>query len=198
MHKVALEKPTLALKAANFFGVFGYISLLIEWVLLICIIAYPAIKNGSLNWIMPAKNPTPAPIINPAPANDVTMLVGIIITVICLGIAVYAIYTIPRSIGKVGAKITHNAAATVVPALTHHRKITKKSRLKLTLRTVTVIKLTMLILPLAVVLVVPSFTALSKDVVMLTTLFMASWALFNFTIQLTLTKFAKLNPDQVW
>lgn len=198
MHKVALEKPSFSLRAANFFGVLGYITLLIEWVWAICLLAYPMIKSGNLDWIMPAQSPTPSPVATPAPANGATMVIGIVITIICICITVYALYTMPKTVGKAGAHLTHKAADSIVPAITHHKQVTKKNRLKITFRAIIGVKLAAIVLPVMAVIIVPTFAVLSKDIVLLSTFFIASWALFHFAIQVAITKLAKLNPDEVW
>lgn len=198
MHKVALGKSSFSLKAANFFGVFGYISLLLEWTWVVALLAYPAIKDGSLDWIMPEKNPNPSLVMAPIQANNVTVLVSIIVTVACLGIVAYVLYNMPKTIGRVGAKLTHGAADSVVPALTHHRKITKKARLKLTFRTIIAVKCIAILLPVLVVVMAPSFAYLEKSIAIIVTVYLASWALFDFAVQFVITKLAKLNSSQVW
>lgn len=198
MHKVALKKPTFAQNTANVFGVLGYISLLIEWVWLACIVAYPVVKDGRLDWLMPTSNPESVTMFAPAPPSAAAMIIGIVVTILCLGVVLYSLYTLPRSIGKVGAKITHAAADSVLPVLTHRRKITKKLRRKLTLRTITTIKFLLLIAPVLIVFIVPSFSALSKDIVTFTTAFLAAWAFVYFLVQLAITQIAKLSPDHIW
>lgn len=192
------QHKTFATNVANAFGFLGYLSLLLEWVLAICIIAYPFVQNGGLDWIVPAHNPEPTPTMVPIPASPLTLVVGIVATIVSLGIMVYAIYKLPQAVGKTGAKVTHKAARVIAPVITKHRKLPKKALRLLTFRTVIAIKVIAALLPLAVVVAVPTFLVLSKDIVVVITTFFAGVALVNFCIQYGLTKLKSVDTTAIW
>lgn len=196
MHKVALKKPPLALKFANFFGSLGYVSLLFEWMWTFGLSLYPAAKY--FEFLLPDKSPLPTPEPYFTANSTVALVVGGIITIICLGLVAYALYAVPRSIAQTGARATVVAARTVMPALTHHRPVSKKAKKRLTFLVVTYIKVAAIALPLMVYLFVPEFTMLSKQIVGIVAVFFAAWAAVNFGVQLSITKLAKLNSDLVW
>lgn len=198
MHKVEKQQSPHAQKAANFFGVLGYFSLLIEWAWVSCILLYPHLINGDLQWMLPASNPSPAAPMAPTPASPVTMLIGGIITLLCLGIVAYVIYTMPRAVGKSGAKITHKTAATVVPVITRHKKIPKKLMKRLTFNTILCLKLFAIIVPAIVATAIPSSPILDSSVVLIVTFFLAFWAFVNFSVQTLIAKIAKLDTELIW
>lgn len=192
------QHRTFATNVANTFGFLGYLSLLLEWVLVICIIAYPFVQNGGLDWIVPAHNPEPTPTMAPIPASPLTLVVGIVATIVSLGIMVYAIYKLPQAVGKTGAKVTHKAAHVIAPVITKHRKLPKKALRLLTFRTVIAIKVITALLPVMVVVAIPTFLVLPKNIVVVITTFFAGVALVNFCIQYGLTKLKSVDTTAIW
>lgn len=196
MHKVALQKPPLALKFANFFGTLGYMSLLFEWLWVFGLLLYPYAKK--FNFILPSNEPAspPAPLF---PVDStLALIVGIIITALCFAVAAYALYSVPRSIAKTGSRATHIAASKFIPTITHHKHISKKETKRLTFTTICSIKLVATVLPLATCLVLPESAMLAKQIVSIVAVFFAFWVVVNFGVQLIITKITKLDTYQVW
>ena len=199
MHKVNFEKPSIALKFANFFGVFGYLFTFLAWLWAGGLVAYPLFESGKLDYLLPdtttTHSPTPTTLQIP---QEVTLIIGIIVTIVCFGIMIYALYSLPRTIGKTGSTVTHNAARALVPVVTQKKKVSKKKARTLTSRITNTIKILLIVIPVLVVLLIPEFSALQKNVVLATTAILSVLALFNFGIQLIIAKASKLNPDQIW
>ncbi len=159
---------------------------------------YPLIQQGTFRWLMPAQPAQPAPVVAPAAVTPLTILIAALVTVACLALAAYALYKLPSQIGKAGARATHSAAQVIVPAVTHHKPISKKTWRRLSYQVTTALKLVAIILPLATCIIVPEFSALQKDVVVITTIFFAAWAVFDFALQFIITRLQQLDTTKVW
>lgn len=198
MHKVALKKPPLALKFANLFGAFGYMSLFLEWLWVFTLIFYPLAKH--LNFMLPSKAPiqhaAPAPLFT---ANaTLSLVIGGIVAVACLALVIYGLYSVPRDLAKASSRATHQVARAVLPAITHHKPLSKKQTRRLTYATMNWLKLAAILLPLLAYTVAPGFPVLSKPVVGVIACFFASWAVVWFGIQLTIAKVTHCDTSAVW
>lgn len=201
MHSVDTKKTPLLLKVANFFGAFGYISVLLEWAWVIGIIVYPFIVNGSLNWLTnPTAEPQPIPEQTMRLQIDPTagIIIGVIVTIICIALVVYALFMIPKTLGRGSAAVTRSAAHVLVPAMTHQKHTTKKSLQRLTSRVMTGIKLTAISLPVVASYMVAVPNTLSREIIIICTLFFGGWSLFNFIVQYIVAKSAQLDFDLIW
>lgn len=196
MHKVALQKPPLSLKVANFFGTLGYLTLLFEWFWVFGLLLYPSLKNIPL--LLPEKAPQTqhAPLFSINPTLGLT--IGAIVTVLCVVMVIYALYTVPRGIAKTSSRVTRQAVAVVIPTIVHHKPISKKESRRLTFTAMIIIKIAAITVPLVGCLVTPVVSGLSQQIVAITALFFAFWVVFHFGIQLAITKIAKLNTEQIW
>ncbi len=196
MHKVALQKPPIALKFANFFGALGYLSLLIEWLWVFGLLLYPYAKD--FNFMLPSNKPVtpPAPLFTVD--GTLALIIGIVITVLCFAVMIYAFYNIPRSIAKTGSLATHIAASAFVPTISHHKHISKKEAKRLTFSMTCYIKLAAIFIPLVACLAIPNSTILSRQIVTTIAAFFAFWAIIDFCVQIITTKLKKLDTDQIW
>lgn len=198
MHKVGQQKPPIAQKIANFFGAMGYLSLLLEWFWVVGLLLQPLIVSGTFNWLItpPTAPQTPQPTYSIDPT--IGLIIGIVTTVLCLAVTVYALYFIPRSVGKTGAAVTQLAAKNIAPAITHHKPISKKRAKRLSYQIVTALKFILIALPLFVAFCIPQFAVFTKNIVLTVTLFCAALAVVNFCAQLLVVKVRRLNTDTIW
>lgn len=202
MHKVDLKKgeSSLSLKFANLFGIFGYMFTLFVWIWVGGLTLYPIFTSGTLDYLLPNNPPVQDTPIIPQPdiPQGIAIAVGIIVTIICCGIMVYALYIMPKAIGKTGAKLTQSTAKIIVPAITQNQKVSKKQKKLLTFQISAGLKIILAVLPVLVAYIIPDFTALHKDIVLATALIFSALALFNFGLQITIAKAYQLNTEAVW
>lgn len=199
MHKVALQKPPFALKLANFFGAFGYIAILLEWMWLGLIALYPLLQAGRFDFLLPNTAPIPhTPVATPTEQSAAMIIIGIVVTVVCIAITIYALITMPRTIGKTGKAVTTGAVAAIIPRLTHHKKISTKSRRRLTFRLTVMLKSIALIVPLIIVAILPPSSILAKEIAVYACGILAAWGLFNFGVQIALALGCKLDTGKLW
>ena len=118
-------KPSMKLVAANALGSLGYLSLLIEWAWVALVFVYPLAENGQLSWILgntpPELPPPPAPIV----ITPFTIAIIAITVAICLVTTIYALVKFPISVGRTGARLTHESVRAVIPQITGHKKISR-------------------------------------------------------------------------
>lgn len=198
MHKVSLDKKQpVTLKIANFFGALGYLSLLLEWLWVFGLLLYPQVKN--LSFILPDS----APAQKPQPSlttidSTFALIIGTVVTMLCLLLIIYTIYRVPREIAKTSSRAAHVAASTVIPSLTRHKHISKKESKRLTFAVVSYLKAAAIILPLLVCVIIPDTLTLSKQIISIVAVFIAAWAIADFGIQLAFAKIAKLDTSKIW
>lgn len=196
MHKVELEKPSFSLKAANFFGALGYLSLLFEWFWVFGLLLFPLVGKIRFIWPEAAQPVQHAPMFTTS--TPVALAAGAVVTVLCLAVVAYALYTVPRSVAKTGSRATRVAAKAFIPAIVHHKPVSKKTARRLTFAVVCYIKAAGIILPLLTCFAIPGTGELSRRVIMVAALFLAFWAVVNFSIQLVITKLSHVNSDKIW
>lgn len=190
-----------ALGVANTFGAFGYISCLIQWMLVFVVLVLPLLANDTFrNFFLPTHSSPSAPAaqLNLPPFLQSVLLVGAI--VFSLGIIVYAIVSIPRTVGRTGRKVTHIAAdIAVTRVIQPHAPMDKKQQKTLIERITWSIKLIMLALPLLLLLIptTPRY-GVTYEHLLLLGVYCASMTLIWFTLQYIVVHAVKLKPHDVW
>ena len=133
----------------NTFGVFGYISCMLQWLWAGIIFVPLLLENDTVrNLFLPAENTTPPPASSLEPPSLIMMIVAIIVTVIVIGIAAVVLVRLPISIAKAGQKTVQATAQVILPVVTHHQKLPPKKKRLLTFRLIKIIKFSFCILPI--------------------------------------------------
>lgn len=189
---------------ANFFGALGYTSVVMQWLWLCATLVIPFIASTEAKQLFlptnPAERPTPPAEASAALPEWLQLVFFVLAIVFTIGVVVYALVVIPRSIGKAGKAVTQKSAAVVTQHVTHDRKkITKKQRRKLTEYITWSMKLGLLLVP-ALAALIPTGGALGIDhiFVLLAALFFAGWSLAMFGVQYAIVKLRRIAPEFVW
>lgn len=147
-------KITWPERIANGFGSFGYFFLMIQWLALFAIY-FTWIYTYFISPMQPVSKPEPSPA---QPVEVVTLAVSFsptsiillaLLTIVMVGIAVYAIIALPKMVSQAGskaAKVIANQAAPLALKV-KHKPETKKNRLKISSQILIFIKATALALP---------------------------------------------------
>lgn len=171
------------LAIANFFGTLGYISLLIQWVWTVLVLAYPYIMSGAFeNWLnsLQARQSTHIPAANPTDFGVAAPLVTVVVVAVTILIVVFSIVALarlPKNISKTGVKITHSTANAIIPAIAQSQELPKSKRRKLSLQLVATTKFILTILALALLLFAQPIVQLSPRVI-----WAIGWICFSFTM----------------
>ncbi len=189
-------------RLANIFGAFGYLSCIVQWMMVFAILVLPLMESeGVRDIFLPSApaTPTPSKIIDLPPIVQQLLLIGAVI--LSLSVIIYAFIAIPRAVGKAGRTVTHEAAKVVVRQVEHvqSRPLTKHQQKSLIERFTWSIKLLLVILPpLLLLLPVTLRYGLTHEHVLILGAFTASVSLLWFGIQYLIAHFAKLDERDVW
>ena len=195
-----MTKTKISTKVANVFGSFGYFSVIIQWLLFVAIIIFPLLEgSGARQWFLPGSttNPTTHSMTINLPAG-VQVAFGVAAVIFCLLIIIYAIYAIPRRIGKTGRKITQTSAATVIKHV-HHGPLNTEQAAHLTLSVTWTMKIIAIILPLALLfLPLDAALPLTRPMVMTLGMVCAAFSMFWFGLQYITATIARTDPKHIW
>jgi hypothetical protein len=116
-----------------------------------------------------------------------------------LAATAYVLIKLPTTIGKTGEKLTKGASQYLVPAISHHAKLTPKKRRQLTARVVLIVKVALCVVPVIVVALSFNVTgAISYDAALIVAALLAAVALFLLSTQLLFAKLLKVPLKDTW
>jgi hypothetical protein len=136
---------------ANFFGAFGYLFCFLQW--LWVVLLYFSVIQSVILLVTPSADShveqTSAPIITLP--SSLSMVILAVTVAVMIAVTVYAFIKIPTSIVKTGNKVVHKTAETMTPLVVkaQHKKDTKKFRDKITAELILIIKLLLIVIPVA-------------------------------------------------
>jgi hypothetical protein len=136
---------------ANFFGAFGYLFCCLQWfwaiMLYFSIFKSVSIFLGADTTQHAQQAAVPAS----SPPSTLQLVILAVIVAIMAVITIYALVKIPMGIVKTGNKVAHQTAKTMAPVVmkAQHKPATKKARRRITTRLILVVKLLLVIIPLA-------------------------------------------------
>ena len=187
---------------SNFVGGIAYINVTIQWIWSSIPLLYPLAKNETFKtYFMPQEGIKTAPVeaLSPALSSGIELLLLIAALLFSVGVIGYVIIAVPRSFGKAGKTVTTKSAQAIIPALTRHKKITKKQQRTLLSRISWSIKALLVVLPVFLL-----FITLPKELQLTQNQFFAAGSILAvgssllFLAQLGLAKIAKLPSDKTW
>jgi len=127
---------------------------------------------------------------------------SVIIIVVMLALTIYVIFKVPSTIVKTGKKLVNETAEDIMPLLlkAQHKKDTKKRHLKLTSLLVLIIKIGLLITPLALSLLSRFLEKQMFDynVVIFISLWLAGFSFISFCLQYLLAKVLAVKRQDIW
>lgn len=185
---------------ANIFGTLGYMSLLLQWLWAGLTLGYPLIASDQFQTVFLPKPTTPTePALSVTVPDPIAIIFMILAVIFAVGVTIYMIIAVPRTIGRVGKKVTIKSAETIAPYVTHHKKVSKKRQKSLLERISWSVKFTLAILPLlAALLPVSSKLGLSASVVIGIAIICASFTLLWFMAQFIVAKIGGLDAKDIW
>lgn len=190
-----------ATKVANVFGSFGYLSILVQWFWWIAVVVLPYLQDSSIKTLLlpsPATEHTAA--VSPSLPFGFQLVLGTLALLFSIAVVIYAIYAVPRTIGKAGKSLTQKSAEiTVNHVKFHHKPLTKAARKRLFEYLTWTVKLLLIVLP-CVLLFLPTHNgvAIPHEVVLAFGAFCAGMSLVWFTIQYLISRFARSDARTIW
>jgi len=186
----------------NFFGSLGYLACLLQW--LWAVILYSDILKSIASSFQ--SNAETAPVVDHSTVGFVApslpvIIFGAVVVLVMIALTIWVIVKVPSEIAKASKKVVGETAERVAPFVLkfQHKKITEKNRKKLTPRIIILIKLILLVLPIALAF---SSILLDKPVFVLSvvtyaTLFLACISLIFFVLQYILAKLFSINRQDI-
>lgn len=177
-----MDIQTLRQRTAITLRFLGYICCILGWLWLAIIALPPLIESGAINGILPDET-TPKPVIPVAPQPGISPVASLavgIITLIMLTATFFILWRLPRTVVKSGDKIVEATAESVLPVVTHHRKLPAKRQRQLSRRLAFIVRLLAMLIPFAVIFFLPSPSSLNKEVVMAVAAAIAAFGVLLF------------------
>ena len=194
-----MKQQTGRISIANAFATLGYISIFFQWTWTLLLFIYPIItENPEL--LLPqhdAASSGGAFEFDSAFAPLAT-IIAIVVTVAIIALTAVVLVRLPKTVGKKAAEVTRATASTVLPAITRHKKITKKKRERLSYQIVLGIKCILIILPIASLVFVQPIEQLGASAMWVIALFAAICSIFYFIVQQTIALVGKIAHKDLW
>lgn len=183
----------------NLLGALFYLGCLMQWMWSL-LPFMPGIIQFTEMLRTPADTPAEpvVPIIALAP-SPITTILSVAVVVIVISVVIYILIKAPATVGKTGQKLTTKASDYIVPAVSHHKKLSPKKRQRLTARVIVYLKISLSVLP--VILGSCAYfitTDLPYDIIMLVAAIIGVITLITLCLQLSLTTLLKVSPEKTW
>ena len=204
--------PTISrfnrVKTVNIFGALGYTNLVIQWLWAVLAVGLPYFQTSRYADLLFGDNHTQKPtIVKPTTeiSHGTSTVMVIIVGIFSVAAIVYAIWVIPRSLGKAGAKVTKSSAivtSDIIIKLRRHPKAQKASvtqKAKMAIRVSWLLKIGLMIVPVLLLLIPQeSHSSISRYSAVLAGLFFASFSVLWFSLQFLISKLLHLDQTKVW
>lgn len=196
-----MSKKTIWKKSANIFGGFAYLTMLLQWAWLLVTLAVPLLLSSEFieYMTMPREKSEPAPTV-PLELAVPSFAEGIILVAsvgFAIGITLYALYIVPRTVSRAGRATFKKAALATVEHTTRQRDIQPEQKQSLILRYVWLIKLVVVVGPL-IGLLVPTQLDLDHLIVTVVGLFLATLSIVALGLQLLIASLGKVPLKLLW
>lgn len=147
------------------FEVLSYVFTTLGW-LWFGVVLFPLAQgSGAFTFLLPT-TPQPQPAVVHHEANSPFLLVlAAFVTALMIIISLIALWRLPRNLAKLGNAASHSVSDAVIPLITHHKKIPKKTKRKLNARIVLYARIAFILIPLAGTLACPPIKELSREIV---------------------------------
>lgn len=186
----------------NFFGAFGYLSCLSQWLWAIAL-NFSFIESIAL-FVSPVAD---SPVIEaPKATIDISsnmplMIMAIFFVVIMAALTIFVLVKMPSTIVKTGKKVVHGASEGITPIVLklQHKKDNKKNHKKLSSRLVLIIKIILIIIPVGLSIMSGFSDAqlLDSYISIIICLWLAGFSLVFFVIQYLLARFFALSRQDI-
>lgn len=179
---------------ANIFGTLGYLACLTAWSW-IGIIFMPSILGNEHveKLLIPMSAEDNLQPLTYSPPSIVSIVIAMIVTILVLGLTIYVLLRAPVSVAGTGKKATTKVAEATVPLITQRKNLPKDQKEVLTAQLIKVIKLIIILLPVAVSFVGHAVQLpLPVDIVVLFSGILAMIGTFWFSAQYILARILKV------
>lgn len=192
-----MKQQPKRLIVANAFGTLGYISIIFQWLWSFLILVYPVLI-AQPDFLFPADQPTFVQDNTAVAASPLVVAIALAATVVIMAITAVVLFRLPKTIGKKGAHITKSAASTVIPVVTHHKKLSKKKRIQLSYQIILGIKLLLIVAPLFALPFAQPIEQIGTEVIWAMALFCATCSTSYFLLQQIIARVTRVDTEKLW
>ena len=186
---------------ANIFGGLGYISCVLQWLWSFILFLPAIIGSGAIEALLPKTHTVQPTIVEPVPStpSPFITIIAVIITIVVIGVTIFALVKLPLAVAKTGKKVTHEAAEFALPIIARHKALPEKKRRILTARLIRLIKLKLIVIPVIALFFVPqNDLPLPFDAILFVGAILAVGSLVWFGAQLILARLLHSPADRLW
>ncbi|HCR55428.1 TPA: hypothetical protein DIV49_00490 [Candidatus Saccharibacteria bacterium] len=151
-------------RLAQFFMYTSYLTCALQWFWLGILVLGVFAQNGMLDTLN-QHEPVVAPVPTHEPASPVALAIGGIVTVAMIIITVVVLIRLPKAIAKTSQVVTERATETILPVVSHHKKLPKKKKLQLSAKLTFYIRLALIALPFLLLLALPQNESIKPQLV---------------------------------
>jgi heme/copper-type cytochrome/quinol oxidase subunit 4 len=183
----------------NALGALGYLSLFVQWLWSIIMIGYPSLEDGSLtHFLQPSSTSDAIRLPDMVIPMAVALPFTIIVTVVVVVATLIAFFSLPRTIGKGGATVTHKAAKVSTDYAARHHHIKKSEKKRLDTRIIALLKITLSFVAFILVILPHPATPLEYRLVVLVGALEFAATLIYFAGQYLVARIRQVDPTTVW
>ena len=181
----------------NIFGILGYLSIIMQWLWLLVIVAHPLLSSN-FSLFLPDQ-PVPS-VTTPVASTPSPVVIGfvIIVTILIFAMTFYILWKLPKRIGLQGARATKRTATVLVPVITHHKKISKKRRLRVSYQVVLGSKLLLMCVPLVGLVFAQPINGLDARAIWTVGIFCGLCSFIYFGIQQLSATLLNVKTSDLW
>jgi hypothetical protein len=188
----------------NVLGSLGYISLVLQWLWMCVAVVIPYIASDtSLRTLfIPSKNEsTPSAVQSTTPLIPewLGVIIGAVVVVLGVIMTIYALYTLPRAIGRGGKTVTTKSATYVSHHIPHQKPLPPRKQKQFEWHMTWLIKAVLCIVPAGIVMIpfdLPQ--SLPHHIVTLTGIIAAACTMLWFLLQYCFARVWHIATSRVW
>ncbi|MCB9820144.1 hypothetical protein H6796_02505 [Candidatus Nomurabacteria bacterium] len=184
----------------NVFGVFGYFSVVIQWVWSVVLYAPYFTNSQAADLFIPEKSSQPITTVASTEPTPTIVIVSVItISAVMMLLVTLALVRLPKQFGKAMQKTTQSVAESVLPVVTRHKKISKKKKLLISEKIIRFIKLLLAILPTVIFLApLPIETSLRFETAIFIAAVLAIISIIWFSLQYISAKLLRIDSKNIY
>lgn len=187
-------------RIVNLFGILGYLSVMLQWLWLTVLLLPSVLENQTVKDIfLPQEAPKQVVETAYQTPSFVLVALAVIITIVILVVTAIVLARLPATIARVGKKTTDRAAQSIVPAITHHKKLPAKKQRTLSIRVVKYLKFSIVLLPVLLLALGGAIPlSLPNDIALFIGCSLAIGSLLWFSLEYTLAHIKRIDFTSIY
>lgn len=162
-----MDLATVRQRCATVLRALGYFSGMLAWLWVAIIVLPPLIDSGRLDILLP-QEPTSHDQPRSVPrSSGLSPIVGLtvgMITLVMVVVSIIILWRLPRTVTKQGDKLVERTTTTILPVVTHHKKLPANQRRVLSRRLGLAVQVILVMIPFVAVWMFPAPEGLNTSI----------------------------------